>query len=881
MMHDTQIKILVTDDDPGIRSSFADYLEDRDYQVLTANDGLAGLEIFKTCHPDLILLDLRMPKLGGLDLLREIRLLNSDIPLIIVSGTGHITDVVEALRLGAWDYLLKPVEDLSVLGHTIRKSLERAQLRHDNLEYQENLEHLVKQRTIELEEANTRLLHLNQRLRRIVESTSKLSSWLDMDEFGSHLLQEFAQHMNATGGSLYVVEESKLRLVQAIDSGHAPPELPLPLSEQSILHRVVEDCVPTLLNDLSDRDEFKGSGWDGYTDDSALVFPILDEDGNLVAVLALHNKSHPPFVEQDKEIGMILASYCSESFRATRTFKALSDSEQRFRELADMLPQSVCETDQTGEIKYANQHAFQSFGYTIKDLELGVSITDLITSEDSQRVSRNAKQVMQDGMSRISGTEYQAIRKNGDNFPVLVYSTPVLCNGIPAGMRVVAVDISLRKQQEDLILHQAHFDSLTELPNRFLSLDRLNQLLLDARRSEDPLAVLFIDLDDFKKINDSLGHEVGDQMLVQVASRLRETLRDVDTIGRLGGDEFIVILGGIKNGDDAESIVETLLNKIRQPFILDNRELVLNASIGIALYPDDGATPAELLRSADTAMYSAKAEGGNAHNYFTTTMKEKVSRQLLLEQHMHNALKHNEFYLNFQALVELPSQTVLGFEALLRWKNSELGIISPEEFIPIAERTGLIVPIGAYVLNEALTVLADLHREYDPLLKMAINISPRQFRCPYLLQQIKTSLEMSGVPHNNLELEITEGVFMGGLSNINDNLAAMKDLGIRIVMDDFGTGYSSLSYLRNYPFDALKIDQSFVFDIEHDPQARELVNTVIAMAHSMGLSVIGEGVETQTQLDHLVQQKCDMAQGYFFSKPIPKDKISEMLKQAL
>ena len=878
-MNDAQIKILVTDDDPGIRSSFSDYLEDRDYQVLTAKDGLAGLEVFKTCHPDLILLDLRMPNLGGLELLREIRLQNSDIPIIIVSGTGHMTDVVEALRLGAWDYLLKPVENLSVLGHTIRKSLERAQLRHDNLEHQENLEHLVKKRTSELEEANTRLLHLNERLRKIVESTSKLSSWLDMDEFGSHLLQEFAQHMDVTGGCLYVVEETRLRLVQAIDPGHALPELSLPLRQQSVLCRVVEDGTPTLLNDLSDLDEFKGSGWDGYKDGSALIFPIPDEDGSLVAVLALHNKNHPPFAEQDKEIGMILASYSSASFRAIRTFKALSDSEQRFRELADMLPQSVCETDQNGKIKYANQHAFQSFGYTIEDLKSDVNIVNLIAPEDSQRVNRNAKQVMQDGMSRISGTEYKAICKNGDNFPVLVYSTPVLRDGIVVGMRVVAVDITLRKQQEELILHQAHFDSLTELPNRFLSLDRLNQLLLDARRSEDPLAVLFIDLDDFKKINDSLGHEVGDQMLVQVADRLRETLRGVDTIGRLGGDEFIVILGGIKTGNDAESIAETLLKKIRQPFVLDNRELVLNASIGIALYPDDGTTPAELLRSADTAMYSAKAEGGNAHYYFTTKMKEKVSRQLLLEQHLHNALKHDEFYLNFQALVELPSQRVLGFEALLRWKNSELGNISPEEFIPIAERNGLIVPIGAYVLNEALTVLADLHREHDPSLKMAINISPRQFRCPYLLQQLNTALETSGVPHSTLELEITEGVFMGGLSNIDDNLTAMKDLGIRIVMDDFGTGYSSLSYLRNYPFDALKIDQSFVFDIELDPQARELVNAVIVMAHSMGLSVIGEGVETAAQLDHLVQQKCDLAQGYFFSKPVEKDKLPELLKQ--
>lgn len=880
-MHDSTATILIVDDDPGIRHSFTYYLEDRDYHVLTAENGVIGLQSFKDNNPDLVLLDLRMPQMGGIELLRRIQEITADIPLIVVSGTGRIADAIEALRLGAWDYLLKPIEDMSVLGHTVEKSLERASLRKENRDYQENLERLVHQRTVELEQVNHSLSHLNQRLRNIVATTSSLSSWLNIEEFGTRLLEEFAQHMGATGGSLYLVERSGLRLLHTIDPGHAADMISFPIPEPSVLHHVLEQNRPLLIKSVDEYQGQKGSGWEGYADGSALIFPISDEQGNVTAVLALHNKRFPPFVEQDKEIGSILASYTCESLRAIRAFKALSESEQRFRELADMLPQTICETDRTGTITYANQQAFDSFGYTPEDLRSGLTLLDMIETRERGRATSNTISVLQDRLVKSRGMEYMGMRKDGSCFPVLVYSAPILKEGESVGMRMVAVDITLRKQQEELILHQAHFDSLTDLPNRFLALDRLTQFIKEAQRSGKRVAVFFLDLDDFKKVNDTLGHATGDRLLVQTANRLSNAVRDTDIVGRLGGDEFIVVLGCLVEAADARPVAENILNKFRQAFRLDNRDLLLTASLGIAIYPDDGDIPSELLRKADTAMYYAKAQGRNTYQYFTASMNKDVSRRLLLEQHLHGALGHGELFLHYQPLVEVPSRTIIGFETLLRWRNPTLGDISPVEFIPIAEKTGLIMPIGRFVLAEALGVVAHWQKRYGQAFKVAVNLSPRQFRDPELLQQVETAIEQAGISPDSLELEITEGVLMSGHSSIDQTLAVLSQLGVGIAMDDFGTGYSSLNYLRRYPFNTLKIDRSFVHDITIDPRDRELVNAAIAMAHGLGLNVIAEGVERDEQLDYLAQQGCDFAQGYLFSQPVSAEEIDEMLKQSL
>jgi len=427
---------------------------------------------------------------------------------------------------------------------------------------------------------------------------------------------------------------------------------------------------------------------------------------------------------------------------------------------------------------------------------------------------------------------------------------------------------------------KAHFDSLTKLPNRFLSLDRLSQSLSEAQRSQTLVAVLFLDLDDFKKINDSLGHEAGDRLLLEAGERLGSVVRVGDTVGRLGGDEFIVLLGGLKESTNASHVAENLLDQFRAPFKIDGRELMLTASIGIAMYPDDGMNSSELLRNADSAMYHSKDLGRNTYSYFTEAMNREVSRRLELEEQIHGALARGEFSIAYQPQIDIDSGRINGAEALLRWSNPVLGNVSPMEFIPIAEQTGLIVPIGQYVLLEALSLVRHVHQTFDPEFRISVNLSPRQFQDPDLAGFIVNGLRQSSVTGKYLSLEITEGVLMTGHRDVQDAFTKFVDLGIGISMDDFGTGYSSLSYLRRYPFSSLKIDRSFVNDIATSSAGRELIKATVAMAHVLNLNVVAEGVETDEQLTFLKFLGCDNAQGYLLSKPLPEERLFKLLEQS-
>ncbi|MBT7208480.1 MAG: EAL domain-containing protein [Gammaproteobacteria bacterium] len=428
--------------------------------------------------------------------------------------------------------------------------------------------------------------------------------------------------------------------------------------------------------------------------------------------------------------------------------------------------------------------------------------------------------------------------------------------------------------------HQAQFDALTDLPNRVLAFDRLSQLILKSQRSGKLSALLFLDLDDFKKINDTMGHDVGDFLLIEAANRLRNTLRNNDTVARLGGDEFIIICGDLEQANDVGPLAKNLINKFREAFIHDGRELRVTASIGIAIYPNDGETPTQLLQNADIAMYHSKQQGRNTYSYFNDTMNEEVTRRLLLEEHMHSALNNGEFSLLYQPKININKpevMEVMGVEALLRWHNPVLGEISPLEFIPIAEHNGLIIPIGQFVFTQALEVTEKWQLQFDHSFNIAINMSPQQFRDPKLIEFITNAIDQSAVSRESLEMEITEGVLMSGLCEIEDALTTLKNLGISIAMDDFGTGYSSLSYLRKYPFDVLKIDREFINDIFTDKSDQELVIATISMAHALGLKVVAEGVETKEQLEFLVSKGCDLAQGYYFSKAVSDQEITHIL----
>lgn len=551
-------------------------------------------------------------------------------------------------------------------------------------------------------------------------------------------------------------------------------------------------------------------------------------------------------------------------------------AEEKIRTLYQAIeqsPVSIMITDTNADIEYVNCTFVHTTGYS-SDEVIGKNSRLLKSGETPAQVYQEMWQSITSGKAWQG--EMMNRKKNGEFYWENAHIAPVQDeSGTIQHYLAVREDITLRKHQEEKILHQAHFDALTDLPNRFLSLDRLSQLISEGQRNREVVAVLFLDLDDFKKINDTLGHDIGDKLLVEAAARLNNEVRSGDTVGRLGGDEFIILLGGLSAASDARPVVENLLNQFRYAFKIDGRELMITASVGVSVYPNDGYTPTELLRNADSAMYHSKEEGRNTYSYFTEEMNEDVSRRLALEEQMHGALDRGEFVLYYQPKVDIVSRRIIGVEALLRWFNPALGSVEPEQFIPIAEQTGLIVPIGRFVLSKALEMAASWQQAQA--FTMAVNLSPRQFRDTSLVPFIEEAIAISGVAGELLELEITEGVLMSGHTYIDKALAGINNLGVSIAMDDFGTGYSSLSYLRNYPFNVLKIDRSFIRDIIVDEADRKLVSAAIAMAHSLGLKVVAEGVETEEQLAMLAGQGCEIAQGYLFSKPVPAAEISKML----
>jgi len=553
------------------------------------------------------------------------------------------------------------------------------------------------------------------------------------------------------------------------------------------------------------------------------------------------------------------------------------DVQKQLQDLLKEMQTMVAILSTDGCFLFINDMPLKLFGFQEKDLD-GKKIWDSSLFSQDEYIRAMLQEGVKQAASGISVN--RDLKFETQEGPIWVdFSIHPVVNdqGRIQQLLVEGHDISERKSAEDKILYQAHYDELTGLPNRFLALDRLTQLINEAQRSDELIAVLFIDLDDFKKVNDTLGHETGDKLLIEAADRLKHSVRVGDTVGRLGGDEFIVLLPSIKNNAEAKPIVENLLNRFRNSFMIDNRELTLTTSIGIAVFPDDGSNPSDILRNSDAAMYHAKDHGRNTYSYYTQAMNDSVARRLTLEEQMHGSVERGEFEVYFQPQIDMTSGRIIGTEALLRWHNPALGSISPYEFIPVAEQTGFIISLGRFVIAEALSKTSEWQQDFKRDFRIAINLSPRQFRDSELVPYIKNALQESSITGQHLELEITEGMLMSSQSSIDKALSELNRMGVGIAMDDFGTGYSSLSYLRSYPFDVLKIDKSFVMDITVDKADRELITAAIAMAHGLNLKVVAEGVETQEQLDILKRLKCDYAQGYLFGKPLPATEITTLL----
>ncbi|MBS3951527.1 MAG: EAL domain-containing protein [Methylomicrobium sp.] len=471
-------------------------------------------------------------------------------------------------------------------------------------------------------------------------------------------------------------------------------------------------------------------------------------------------------------------------------------------------------------------------------------------------------------------------RKNGELYPQFL-SISTIHDELGQASNYVGVftDISQIKQSKERLEHLAHYDPLTHLPNRLLIQSRLKHALEVAQRHGNRIAVLFIDLDHFKTVNDSMGHPMGDELLATVAQRLNNRLREEDSLGRLGGDEFLVVIEQMEKTLDAVELALSLLDRIAEPFTLSNGQTVfIGASIGISLFPDDAGSVTELIQHSDSAMYLAKNQGRNTYRFYTEDLTRLANERLNLESRLRRALERKEFFLQYQPLIADLTHEIVGVEALLRWNDPEFGIISPNQFIPLTEETGMIITLGEWVLlNACAQAKAWLDNGHPPLY-VAVNLSPVQFRNQDMVCLIKKVLDETGLPAEYLELEITEGILMEQADQALITLANLKTLGVSLAVDDFGTGYSSLSYLKRFPLDKLKIDRSFVDGLGTDENDQAIVKAVIAMGHSLGIKTLAEGVETTQQLNILKQLGCQFYQGYLFGKPMKPADIAKVEK---
>jgi len=575
--------------------------------------------------------------------------------------------------------------------------------------------------------------------------------------------------------------------------------------------------------------------------------------------------------------------------------RRLTQREQLFRLISENAADMIALVDVNGRRLYNSPSYKKVLGYSSKEL-LTTSSSQQIHPDDLPKVRAAAEEARRTGMGQR--LEYRVRHKNG-HWLVLESTASAIRNekGEVEKLVIVNRDITERKRAEERLEHTALHDGLTDLPNRTLFLERLQRAFDRARKNPDyKFAVLFVDIDGFKVFNDTMGHGVGDELIIEISRRLGNCLRFEDTLSRpaaqpgcgfhqgdevlarLGGDEFTILVGSIQDPADAMRVANRIQDALG-PFTVEGREVFISASIGIALSTTPRATAEELLRDADIAMYRAKTLGKSRCEFFDQEMHTKAVTRLDLETDLRRAVDEQEFRLHYQPIVQLETGRIAGFEALVRWQRTPQCLVFPDSFIGVAEATGLIVPLGKWILHEACREAQLWQARYlqNPALSVTVNVSPRQFADPQLVSDIKEAADETGINPSRLHLELTESVAMADPARTQQVLSQLKDLGIGICLDDFGTGHSSLSRLRRFPVDVLKIDRSFVSHMDTDAEARQIARLIIEFAHTMNLQVIAEGVETAAHIDHLRSLGCEFGQGYFFSKPIDHDGVERLL----
>ncbi|MFF2531914.1 EAL domain-containing protein [Brevibacillus sp. NPDC058079] len=583
-----------------------------------------------------------------------------------------------------------------------------------------------------------------------------------------------------------------------------------------------------------------------------------------------------PFKNQEGEIYQYL-SIRSDITCRKQMEDELKRSEEKYRIIAENTSDIISIINLDGEFLYLSPSHKRVWEHTVPDEEI-LNLFEWIVEDDRdifayaiQHAFSTRKEYMVE--CRINTQRNDVIWTESKINPIMDEE------GNVTKLLLVTRDVTDRKQSEETIHHLAYHDALTDLPNRRMYVQQLSKEMMQAKRFQSNLAVLFLDMDRFKDVNDSFGHDVGDMLLIEASKRLQACLKPGDVVARLGGDEFTIMQNHLQDRSEATALAEQIMNQLQRPFELEGHVFNVSCSIGIAMYPQDGDNPEDLLKRADTALYTVKSRGKNGYDFFDPTMEAKSLERILMENEMRKAIEQEQFQIYYQPKIDIVTSSMTGMEALVRWVHPELGIIPPNRFIPIAEETGMILALGEWILKQACKQNKIWH-DQGYTLKVSVNLSARQIYQKDLVEMIKDILRETNLSPDWLELEITESIFVK-MEEATAVLQQIRDIGIQISIDDFGTGYSSFSYIKSLPVDTIKIDASFIRDIHHNQESQAIVKAIVTIAQSLNMNVIAEGIELHDQVAALKENGCDHGQGYLFSKPLPTDAFDQFLRQEL
>lgn len=805
----TAARILYIEDEEGLAQVVKRRLKRSGFDIVLAETGEIGLERIKAEEFVAVIVDYNLPAMNGLDVLTQLHEIGILTPSIMVSGQDEISIAVKAMNLGCMDYLVKDGNSyLELLPLHIESAISRRQLE------------------LEKKEAEQERLNAQESLAR-AQQLAHIGNW------------EWR-----IGDEVATWSDEEYRLF-GFDAADYPHHRGVLLKDYK--SRIYQDDIP-----LIEAMEKRYIGANSLQFEYRIQLPNGD-------IRWLHAKNQ---VEVDSEGNLLRC------FGTTQDITERKHAEQQLliaQQVFDYTVEGIMVCDKNEKIISVNPAFTFITGYE-KNEALGMTPEILRSGKHDALFYKSMRLELE--TEGVWAGEIWNRNKRGEIYPEWL-SISVIKDSDGNIEQYVSIfsDISKHKENEQLIQYQANYDALTGLPNRNLFNDRLDSALRVARREQHTLALLFLDLDRFKWVNDTLGHRAGDLLLKEVASRLKSILRDTDSISRLGGDEFTIVLTDLEQELDAEMIAVKVLETLALPYQLEQQEVFVTTSIGIAVYPSDGDSVELLYRNADNAMYAAKEAGRNQFSFFTAKMQQHAEKRLVLLNDLRNAIEENQFELYYQPVIDIQNDQLYGAEALIRWNHPSNGLISPDDFIPLAEETGLIQAIGHWVIDAALAQLSKWNLDGHDL-HVAINKSSKQFHSDDCAIQLINKMKTLKVRPEQVTIEITESVFMEMHDKVLNLLKSYQLEGLKISLDDFGTGYSSLSYLRKFPFDVLKVDRSFVMDISSQNQDTSLIETMVIMGHKLGLKVVGEGVETELQRDILKQYNCDFLQGYLYSPPI-------------